>query len=192
MKKLILIIVLLIAILGCQENKKLTIKPMIERINNERKYGIQFFEIDNHSEYPLSNLMDSILAYSEKELSKNNQMPPKVSTQYFYKETFFGACSDELIYLDSDFYEDGLQDCMEQSVALVRLFQSNDKKNDSIFNREIIVSSDTGKYVKDYGLQPNGTRSPDVYRRIYITRRDSILIKGTNWKILKKGRVEGN
>ena len=85
MKKLILIIVLLIAILGCQENKKLTIKPMIERINNERKYGIQFFEIDNYSEYPSSNLMDSILAYSEKELSKNNQMPPKVTTQYFYK-----------------------------------------------------------------------------------------------------------
>ena len=192
MKKLILIIVLLIAILGCQENKKLTIKPMIERINNERKYGIQFFEIDNYSEYPSSNLMDSILAYSEKELSKNNQMPPKVSTQYFYKETFFGACSDELIYLDSDFYEDGLQDCMEQSVALVRLFQSNDKKNDSIFNRKITYWTDKGKYLPDYGLDSEGNRYPDHYTKIYFTRRDSLLIKGKAWKMLKKGKIESN
>ena len=192
MKKMILLILLFITLLSCQKNKELTIKPLNDYINKELGEGVQFFEIDNYSEYPLSNLMDSILAYSEKELSKNNQMPPKVTTQYFYKETFFGACSDELIDLDSDFYEEGLQDCMSQRVAFIWLFPSKDKKNDSIFNREITVSSDTGKYVKDYGLQPNGTRSPDVYRRTYITRRDSILIKGTNWKILKKGRVEGN
>lgn len=168
-------------ILGCQKDKKLTIIPLNEYINKEIKHGVQFFEIDNHSEYPLNNLMDSILAYSEKQLSKNNQMPPVVNTQYFYKETFFGACSDELIDLDSDFYEEGLQDCMSQRVAFIWFFPSKDKKNDSIFNREITVSSD--QFIED-------TTYPGGKRKTYITRRDSILIKETTWKILKKGKIE--
>ena len=109
MKKTIIVIVLFMTILGCHKKQRLTIIPMITRINKEIKNGVQFFEIDNYSEYPTSNLMDSILAFSEKELSKNNQMPPKVRIQYFYRETLFGACGDELIYLDSDFYEEGLQ-----------------------------------------------------------------------------------
>jgi phage baseplate assembly protein gpV len=118
-----------------------------------------------------------------KELSKNNQMPPKVETQYFYKETLFGACGDELIDLDSDFYEEGLQDCMDQRVALIWLLSQDDKKNDSIFNRVIRLWSD--HFIKD-STHPRGKR------RTLIKRRDSILIKGKTWKILKKGKIERN
>jgi hypothetical protein len=190
MIKTIILTVLFITILGCQKNKKLVIVPMITRINKEKGNDVQFFEIDNYSDYPPSNLIDSILAFSEKELTKNNQMPPKVRIQYFYKETLFGACGDELIYLDSDFYEEGIPKRMDQRVALIWLISQDDKKNDSIFNREIIYWTDKGKYVKDYRLQSDGTRFPDFYSKIYFTRRDSVLIKGTTWKILKKGRIE--
>ena len=68
MKKTIMFIVLFMTILGCHKKQRLTIVPMVTRINKEIKNGVQFFEIDNYSEYPSSNLMDSILAFSEKEL----------------------------------------------------------------------------------------------------------------------------
>ena len=192
MKKTIIVIVLFITILGCHKKQRLTIIPMITRINKEIKNGVQFFEIDNYSEYPTSNLMDSILAFSEKELSKNNQMPPKVRIQYFYRETLFGACGDELIYLDSDFYEEGLQDCMDQRVAIISITPSEFKINDSIYIRDITIWNDNKKPTKDYRIQSNGTRYPDFYRKTHISRRDSILVKGTVWKIFKKGEIERN
>lgn len=102
MKKTIIVIVLFMTILGCHKKQRLTIIPMITRINKEIKNGVQFFEIDNYSEYPTSNLMDSILAFLKKNCLKIIRCHQKLEYNIFTGNTF-GACGDELIYLDSDF-----------------------------------------------------------------------------------------
>lgn len=196
MKKIVLIT--FIIFISCQTNKDLVITTI--KADTYIDYGVQYFEIDNYSKYPDSILMNKILSFSENELSLNNQMPPKVLTQHFYRKTLFGGCNKKGLLYEEDLGEtQDIRDCKDQHKVAIWIHPSERKindstyiKNDSIFNRKIIYWTDKGEYVKDYGLQSDGTRSPDVYRTIYFTRRDSILIKGKTWKILKKGKIERN
>ena len=190
MKKKLLII--LILCISCQTNKELMVTPMSEGVNYYAEYKAQYFEIDNYSKYPDSILMDKILSFSENELSKNNQMPPKVLTQQFYKKTLFGGCKnfDKILEAESDGEAQNIRGCKDQHKVAIRIYpwerKINDStyiKNDSLFNRDITIWSDN--YLEDL-TYPSGKR------KTYISRRDSILVKGTTWKILKKGMIERN
>lgn len=182
MRNIILILFLIFA--SCNTNKELIITPM--EVVTYIDYKVQYFEIDNYSNYSDSILINKILFFSEQELSKNNQMPPQITTQHFYRKSLFSKFNKKGLLYEEDLGEtQDIRDFKEEHIAAIWIYNpTEDKKNDSIYNRDITIWSDRKPMV-----DPS---YPGGYRRIITTRNDSILIKGLNWKIIKKGKIETN
>ena len=182
MKNIIVIVFLIYS--SCDTKKELIITPI--KVVTYIDYGVQYFDVDNYSNQKDSILINKLLLFSEQELSKNSQMPPKVMTQHFYRKTLFSGCNKKGLLYEEDLGESqDIRECNEAHIAAILIYKpTEDKKNDSIFKRDITIWSN-GKPIKDPAF-PGGNR------RIVTSRVDSILIKGSTWKIIKKGEIERN
>jgi hypothetical protein len=112
---------------SCHTNKGLIITPI--NVVTYIDYGVQYFEIDNYSKYSDSILINKILFFSEQELSKNNQMPPKIMTQHFYRKTLFFGCNKKGLLYEEDLGENqDIRDCREEHIAAIWIYNPTEDK----------------------------------------------------------------